>query len=88
MPSQSFVTVRNNILLQVTQHFHNNFSLRSNLQTSQHRQPRTIQIVRARTSDLTMAAAGQAFGLARAAPGITCGRGGANGCLDTDGKND
>jgi len=43
-------------------------SLRSNLQTSKQRQPHTNS-TRAH-GDLTMAAAGQAFGLARSAPGI------------------
>jgi len=41
------------------------------LQTSKHVQANTIQIVRALARDLTMAAAGHAYGMARAAPGIT-----------------
>jgi len=46
-----------------------------NLQTSKHGQPHTIQyntiqIVRAHARNLTMAAAGHAYGMARAAPGI------------------
>jgi len=52
------------------QYFRNNISLQSNLQTSQQRQPHTIQIVRAHTGDLTMAAASRAFGPDRAVPGI------------------
>jgi len=40
------------------------------LQTSKHGQPHAIQIVRAHARDLTMAAAGHAYGMARAAPGI------------------
>jgi len=41
------------------------------LQTSKHGQANTIQIVRALVRDLTMAAAGHAYGMARAAPGIS-----------------
>jgi len=41
-----------------------------NLQTSKHGQPHKIQIVRAHARDLTMAAAGHAYGMSRAAPGI------------------
>jgi len=40
------------------------------LQTKKHGQPHTIQSVRAHARDLTMAAAGHACGMARAAPGI------------------
>jgi len=40
------------------------------LQTSKHGQPHTMQIVRAPARDLTMAAAGHAYGMARAAPDI------------------
>jgi len=40
------------------------------MQTSKHGQAHTIQIVRAHARDLTMAAAGHAYGMARAAPGI------------------
>jgi len=36
------------------------------------RQAHTIQIVRAHARDLTMAAAGHAYGMARVAPGIIC----------------
>jgi len=40
------------------------------LQTSKHDQPHTIQIVRAPARDLTMAAAGHAYGMAWTVPGI------------------
>jgi len=46
----------------------------SELQTSQQRHPHTIQIVRAHTRDLTMVAAGWAFGPDRAAPDIILSR--------------
>jgi len=42
-----------------------------NLHTSKHGQAHTIQIVRTHARDLTMAGAGHAYGMARAAPGIT-----------------
>jgi len=52
------------------------------LHTSKHGQAHTIQIaiVRAHARDLTMAAAGHAYGMARAAPGISEGSNIQPGC--------
>jgi len=56
----------NNCLIErVTQYFVTvRFRYGQNLHTSQHGQAHTIQIVRTHARDLTMAAAGQAYGLA------------------------